>query len=590
MKKKNVIFAALVILVALGILRNNWVVVAEAWVDLWNSKADMALAAASSSLLIAAPDIGKTTEPRPALVSCWPNESSDLKHLAGLLETSNAEIAALAGKLPSSNANCPVMADASDTPLDVLASDSRAVAISSKNISSIQPDESVCDNPDFGNEDDLSHEVTLNEIAWMGSLPAVGESSAKAANREWIELKNNMDKPIDLNGWQIADQSGKIQVFFGLGDSIPANNFYLLSRSGGAVGVTTVDKPYTGTLANSGDVLAVFDPDCSVSDLIDASGGWPGGDNIAKKTLERKFDGSWQTSALPGGTPKGENSAGLARYQVSVAIQGDGAGKVMSEPAGISCNSVSPPSTCSGEYLAGTAIVLTATSAKDAKFDGWSGGCSGLANCSFSVGGPVSITATFRSGLSKAASELLNPILTDSSSQIQTSSLNFTSTSDSIFLSESMHLVISQIQIAGAAASNDFVKIFNPTGSVIDVSGWKLRKRSSSGAVYSLRAFPTGTSIAADGYLTWANASDGFAGSINADFSSSETLSRDNSLALLDAAGNLVDAVAWGNGTNQYVEGLPYPTNPSASQILRRTADEEGNPVDTNNNARDFSL
>jgi len=43
------------------------------------------------------------------------------------------------------------------------------------------------------------------------------------------------------------------------------------------------------------------------------------------------------------------------------------------------------------------------------------------------------------------------------------------------------HLVISAIEIAGVVASDDFVKIYNPTQSAVDISGWKLRKKSSTG-------------------------------------------------------------------------------------------------------------
>jgi hypothetical protein len=151
------------------------------------------------------------------------------------------------------------------------------------------------------------------------------------------------------------------------------------------------------------------------------------------------------------------------------------------------------------------------------------------------------------------------------------------------------HLLIAAVQIAGAAASNDLVKIYNPTATTVDVSGWKLHKKSSTGNDAPIREFPTGTSIAPDQYFVWANSADGFAASVGADTSSTQTLAADNSVALLDASGTIVDAVAWGTGTGQYGEGPPYPTDPVANQMLVRQS-AGGVMVDTDNNANDFVL
>jgi hypothetical protein len=151
------------------------------------------------------------------------------------------------------------------------------------------------------------------------------------------------------------------------------------------------------------------------------------------------------------------------------------------------------------------------------------------------------------------------------------------------------HLVIAAVQIAGAAADNDFVEIYNPTPGTVDMSGWKLRKKSSTGTDSSLREFPKGSAIAPGGYFTWASSVNGFAASIGADVSSTGTLAANNSVALQDGAGAQVDAVAWGTGTNQYAEGAAYPDDPTANQILSRKF-SDGVVVDTDNNNEDFSL
>ncbi|HVN26236.1 MAG TPA: lamin tail domain-containing protein [Candidatus Paceibacterota bacterium] len=164
-----------------------------------------------------------------------------------------------------------------------------------------------------------------------------------------------------------------------------------------------------------------------------------------------------------------------------------------------------------------------------------------------------------------------------------------TSSSTASTFCAATHVVIAAVQIAGPATSNDFVRLFNPTSATVDLGGWRLRKKSSGGTDASLKVLGSGASIAAGGSFVWANSANGFAASVGADVSSTETIAADNSVALLNASGTIVDEVAWGNGTNQYVEGSPFPTNPAANQILSRTL-SGGIPGDSDNNAADFTL
>lgn len=158
-----------------------------------------------------------------------------------------------------------------------------------------------------------------------------------------------------------------------------------------------------------------------------------------------------------------------------------------------------------------------------------------------------------------------------------------------IAANESAHIVIAAVQIAGAASSNDFIKIFNPEAVAIDISGWKLRKRTNTGIEHSLRVLPAGSVIQPQGYFIWANSANGFAVSIGADVSSAETLAAGNSIAIEDSKNEVVDALAWGTGTNQFVEGAPYVTNPTAHQVLVRKI-SRGTAQDTDNNVADFEV
>jgi signal peptidase I len=167
------------------------------------------------------------------------------------------------------------------------------------------------------------------------------------------------------------------------------------------------------------------------------------------------------------------------------------------------------------------------------------------------------------------------------------------------------HVVISEVQIQGLTASQDFVELYNPTGSDVDLSSWKLRKRNSSATESSLMVIPAGKKIPAHGYFLWANSANNYASSINADISNTGSLTDNSSLAILDKNDTYIDEVAWGSGSNQFVETSPFPANPAGNHSLERKAfasstatsmalggsDEfKGNGFDSNNNSVDFVL
>ncbi|MCX6799792.1 MAG: lamin tail domain-containing protein [Candidatus Falkowbacteria bacterium] len=140
--------------------------------------------------------------------------------------------------------------------------------------------------------------IQINEVAWMGTTIS--------ANSEWIELKNNTAGAIDLTGWTLSAQDGTPHI--SLTGNIPANGYFLLERtSDNTVPTITADQIYVGALGNSGEVLELRNATNDLIDTINASAGWPAGDNTQKLTME-KIAAGWQNSALVGGTPKVINS------------------------------------------------------------------------------------------------------------------------------------------------------------------------------------------------------------------------------------------------------------------------------------------
>ncbi|GMQ58696.1 hypothetical protein AN1V17_30910 [Vallitalea sediminicola] len=150
-------------------------------------------------------------------------------------------------------------------------------------------------------------EVVINEICWMGTTTS--------AYDEWIELYNNTNNNIDLNGWTLKAVDGTPSI--NLSGTIPAKSFYLLERTDNtSVPSINADLIYTGSLENSSETLQLKDNN---GNTIDSVNNWYAGNNGTKATMERinsNVDGTvsanWNSSTLTYqcgyGTPKALNS------------------------------------------------------------------------------------------------------------------------------------------------------------------------------------------------------------------------------------------------------------------------------------------
>lgn len=93
--------------------------------------------------------------------------------------------------------------------------------------------------------------------------------------------------------------------------------------------------------------------------------------------------GDEQTPASPSPEPAADSNHPL---QVTV----EGAGRVVSTPAGLDCDSQ-----CSGRYATDSQVSLTAQPAAGQVFTGWSGDCSGSLACTLTLNSARSVTARF---------------------------------------------------------------------------------------------------------------------------------------------------------------------------------------------------
>lgn len=167
----------------------------------------------------------------------------------------------------------------------------------------------------------------------------------------------------------------------------------------------------------------------------------------------------------------------------------------------------------------------------------------------------------------------------------------------------SSDIVISEVQIGGQVANDEFVELYNPTNTSIDLSGWRLSRRSAalSGSLTNLVSNMSGV-IEPKSYYLIANPS--YTGSTIPDLLYSATTSGiaiNNTVILFrDNGQTVVDKVAMGTAEDVETSATSVPEN-NASIERKANAlstaitmqpgglDELlGNGYDTDNNSQDF--
>lgn len=168
-------------------------------------------------------------------------------------------------------------------------------------------------------------------------------------------------------------------------------------------------------------------------------------------------------------------------------------------------------------------------------------------------------------------------------------------------LSATTHPVISEIQMAGGSATDEFVELYNPTNAPFDLTGWSLTKKTSGGDETPIIDASMSGTLAAHGYMLIAH--ENYDGAVVEDqtYSGPTTITTNNTILLYDASDLLVDKV--GMGTAGDSETTPVVDNPIDNRSLERKASSasteqdmapggahvtQGNGEDTENNENDF--
>lgn len=151
------------------------------------------------------------------------------------------------------------------------------------------------------------------------------------------------------------------------------------------------------------------------------------------------------------------------------------------------------------------------------------------------------------------------------------------------FSEEAPHLIIYEIQVSGTSSTDEYIKIYNPKNEDINLKDYKIIKKTTSGSQYNLVSnFGDTSVIKAMSYFTIAHKD--YTGV--ADFyytNNSYSLSKDNSVYIVDTNANIVDLIGFGNCYEN--EGDKCLDNIDSNQKYVRN-----NNIDTDNNINDFSI
>lgn len=181
------------------------------------------------------------------------------------------------------------------------------------------------------------------------------------------------------------------------------------------------------------------------------------------------------------------------------------------------------------------------------------------------------------------------------------------------------YVVISEIQISGATAEDEFVELYNPTENDISLNNWALKRKTQSGINEYYLVSPSsfrGT-IPSHGFFLIAHPTgyDKLSTGVEPDLtysSASYSLTKHNTVLLYNNQGEIVDKVGYGSALDSEIAPAVFPDSDFKAQLflisqsierkaketstsdtmfyLDGTDSDSGNAYDTNNNSRDFIL
>ncbi|HXX60898.1 MAG TPA: lamin tail domain-containing protein, partial [Candidatus Sulfotelmatobacter sp.] len=148
--------------------------------------------------------------------------------------------------------------------------------------------------------------------------------------------------------------------------------------------------------------------------------------------------------------------------------------------------------------------------------------------------------------------------------------------------------LLSEVMTGGASASDEFIELYDASADPIDLTGDEVVYVSASGGTVTRKAtWGAATPLAAGQHLLLANSAGVYAAVADGTYSGG-LAATGGAVALRAADGSVIDAIAWGDATNNFIEGAAAPAPPAGSSLERLPGASGGNGVDTNDDSLDW--
>ncbi len=154
--------------------------------------------------------------------------------------------------------------------------------------------------------------------------------------------------------------------------------------------------------------------------------------------------------------------------------------------------------------------------------------------------------------------------------------------------------LLSEFRTRGlSGAADEFIEVYNPTTSTLNIGGLKIRASNGSGTISDRITITAGKTLGPGCHYLLANSSSGgFSGSVPANQTYGTGITDDGGIAITGSNGTrIIDAVGMSSGSAYKEGGMLAPMAGNLERSYeRRPGGAFGNGVDTNNNAIDFVL
>jgi hypothetical protein len=155
-------------------------------------------------------------------------------------------------------------------------------------------------------------------------------------------------------------------------------------------------------------------------------------------------------------------------------------------------------------------------------------------------------------------------------------------------LADASDIVISEIQVGGTDSKDEFIELYNNDNDSVDLTGFKLERKSKSGTKYLLvSSAKFSKTIPPKGYFLITHSDYEVKYSADLVYSSSGySIAPDNTVVLSDKSGSILDKVGYGLATDFENSSA---VGPGDNKSIERKL--SGNiMIDTDDNSKDFSI